>query len=52
MAASAGIPSMETSGDADCALLPATVSSSAAISEPSWVVSRCGRKNISAARNA
>ena len=42
---------METSGEAGVALLPAITSSSAAISEPSCWVMRCGRKNVSAARN-
>ena len=42
---------METSGDAGVSIVPAMVSSSAAISEPSCNVRRCGRKNISAARS-
>jgi len=44
ISASSGMPSIETSGDTGVSLLPEIVSSSAAISEPSCSVIRCGRK--------
>ena len=42
ISASAGMPSIETSGEAGVLDVPAMVSSSAAISEPSCSVMRCG----------
>ena len=45
ISASAGMPSIETSGDTGVLTVPAMVSSSAAISEPSCKVTRWVRKN-------
>src|SRR6266478_6574580 len=49
--APAGGPSMATSGETGSGLAPETFSSSAARSDPSCTLRRCGRKKSSAARS-